>query len=225
MELVYQNILTNMKFLSILIPTYNAIEYTKKCLETVNLTNTPYELIMIDDYSTDGVREYIKTLGCRYILNDINLGVSATWNRGIEACRGDYICVCNSDILFTKDWDLPLIKALNDETWIASPYFTDNQIPPDFPMSESRRPNHISILGSCFMLERKNLENIGKFPEELKLWYGDNWIAERVKKLGKNCVHIKESYIHHFVSKSANSTNVSEFGNIITKDKEAYINL
>lgn len=191
--------------LSICLPTYNALEYTKMFLKTLPCTDSEYELVIIDDKSSDGTQDFLKTLNTKLILHEENKGVSATWNELIDNSSGEYICIVNSDILLTSHWDTPLIKAL-EEFDVASPYHTDNELPLDFPKGKDRKTNFIPVLGCCFMFKRKLIDKIGHFPEKLKIWYGDNWLADNT-----NCVQVEDSYIHHFVSQSVkNLPNISD---------------
>lgn len=208
--------------ISIVIPTFNALAYTQKTIESLEENTTDFELILVDDGSTDGTWEYLTTTVYSVLRNDTNLGVSASWNRGIKKASNDYVCIANSDILFTKGWDKPLIKALNDRFAVASPFFTDGNLPSDFPRGMTRRSNFLPVLGSCFMVNRKIFEAIGYFPESLKYWYGDNWLGDSAKSIGLGTIHCANSYIHHFGSKSANAKAIKDFSQEIRKDKQSY---
>lgn len=205
--------------LSICLPTFNALDYTKKFLDTLKFTDSDYELVIIDDKSTDGTRDFLKNIDSRVILHEKNKGVSVTWNELIDYSIGDYICIVNSDILLTPHWDTPLIKAL-EEYEVVSPYHTDNELPLDFPEGKDRKSNFIPVLGCCFMFKRTLIDKIGHFPENLKIWYGDNWLADKT-----NCGQIYDSYIHHFVSKSATKESINDFYPQVDRDKTAYESL
>lgn len=189
--------------ISIVIPTFNALEYTKKCLQTLHLTNSGYELIIVDDGSTDGTRDFIASIGCKYLFHERNMGLHHSWNDGIRAANSETVCVANSDILFTKDWDIPLLESLDDDTWVVSPYHTDGAVPADFPVGSKRKKNHLLVLGSCFMAKKSTFEFLGYFPTDMRLWYGDNWLGDVVTlKHHKKVSQIPSSYVHHFISKS-----------------------
>lgn len=202
--------------LSICLPTFNALDYTKKFLDTLKCTDSDYELVIIDDKSTDGTQDFLKTLSSKVIFHEENKGVSATWNELIDNSTGKYICIVNSDILLTPHWDTPLIKAL-ERYEVVSPYHTDNELPLDFPEGNDRKSNFIPVLGCCFMFKRELTDKIGYFPEKLKIWYGDNWLSDKA-----NCGQIYDSYVHHFVSKSATKESIDEFWLQESKDKENY---
>lgn len=203
--------------LSICLPTYGALEYIKMFVESLEKnTDSEYELVIVDDLSPDNTREYLDTLNVKKLYHEKNEGISKTWNDLIKLSTGEIICICNSDIVFSPHWDTPLIKAL-DEFEVVSPYHTDQNLPSDFPEGKDRVKNFLPVLGSCFMFKRTLIDKIGYFPENLKLWFGDNWLGNRA-----NCGQIPESYIHHFISKSANPESVKDYYNQVSRDRDAY---
>jgi glycosyltransferase involved in cell wall biosynthesis len=90
--------------LSIIIPFYNAERHIEKCLYSLlnqNLNEQDYEIILIDDGSTDNgkiiTESYIKNLKNVAIYSQKNIGLGASRNVGIEIAKGDYIYFIDSD--------------------------------------------------------------------------------------------------------------------------------
>ena len=99
--------------LSIIVPIYNVEQYLRKCVEsllTQDLSPAEYEIILVDDGSTDGCPaicdEYAQALhpsgGSRKganikVIHQPNGGLSAARNTGIMAAKGDYVCFVDSD--------------------------------------------------------------------------------------------------------------------------------
>ena len=82
--------------ISIIVPVYNTKEYLPKCIDSILVQNsTIFELILIDDGSTDGsdaVCDDYASVDERVItLHQENSGVSAARNAGIELSHGEYI--------------------------------------------------------------------------------------------------------------------------------------
>jgi glycosyltransferase involved in cell wall biosynthesis len=104
-----------MMMLSIIIPMFNSRDYINKCLYTVinQRCDFDYEIIVIDDCSTDDSEIYVRNeFGSRVnlIVNDKNMGPSYCRNMGIKAAKGKYIALVDSD-----DWiDLDRMKILVD---------------------------------------------------------------------------------------------------------------
>lgn len=93
---------------SIIIPCYNIEKYIEKTVFSVlNQTFEDFELILIDDGSTDNTLEKIELLSQKdkriKIYHHNNKGVSYTRNRGISLSKGEYIFFLDGDDLITKD--------------------------------------------------------------------------------------------------------------------------
>ena len=85
--------------ISIVIPSYNTCKILESCiLSIIKYTqNIEYEIIVIDDCSTDNSYEYIKNRFPNIIIkkNRINLGFVRTVNKGLKISKGEYILLLN----------------------------------------------------------------------------------------------------------------------------------
>ncbi len=109
---------------SFIIPLYNGLELTQTCLRTLQETlpaNFSHEIILVDDGSTDGTRDWLATLEepCRVLLNPTNCGYADSNNRGAHAATGEYLALINSDLEFLPGWLEPMIQALDQERSLA----------------------------------------------------------------------------------------------------------
>lgn len=89
--------------ISIIIPCYNEIKTLEKIIDKVNLQNSyDKEIIIVDDYSTDGSRELIekniKKKVQRVILNNQNYGKGYSLRKGIEIATGEIILIQDADL-------------------------------------------------------------------------------------------------------------------------------
>lgn len=123
---------------SIIVLTYNQLNYTKQCLNSiVSKTTIPYELIVVDNASHDDTDYYLiefkkKILDSRkqqngspehfctnieIILNGDNKGFAAGNNVGIAQSQGQYVLLLNNDVVVTENWlEQLLLVAEQDET-------------------------------------------------------------------------------------------------------------
>lgn len=109
---------------SIIVPVYNAQKNLKECLDSVLRQKGDFELILIDDFSTDNSRdilsEYEKIDGVSVIYQPQNGGVSKARNTGIEKASGEYLIFIDSDDLVADDFLEIIEKNLDSTTNLLS---------------------------------------------------------------------------------------------------------
>ena len=91
---------------SVIIVNYNTLQMTKDCIDSVieKTTDVDYEIILVDNASTDGSKEFFKNYrGITYIYNEKNLGFGAANNTGAKTATGDFLFFLNSDTLFKNN--------------------------------------------------------------------------------------------------------------------------
>ncbi|MEC8644362.1 MAG: glycosyltransferase [Pseudomonadota bacterium] len=99
---------------SVVIPVFNQIEYTLNCLKSIseNRPNTPFEVIVVDDCSSDRTPELVNKIeGLRVLTNSSNLGFLRSCNVAAKICKGQYIFLLNNDTRVTKDWLDALVRV------------------------------------------------------------------------------------------------------------------
>lgn len=87
--------------LSIVIPAYNEIEFIDEILRKVKETPYEKEIIIVDDFSTDGTREYLKNLKDKNVVTlfqDKNQGKGAALKAGMAAATGDIVLIQDADL-------------------------------------------------------------------------------------------------------------------------------
>ena len=94
--------------LTIIIPVYNVERYLPMCLESIVQQHlSDYEVIMVDDGSTDGSGAICDEFAEHYpefrVIHNGNGGVAAARNRGIEEAKGEYILFLDSDDFLVPD--------------------------------------------------------------------------------------------------------------------------
>jgi GT2 family glycosyltransferase/Flp pilus assembly protein TadD/glycosyltransferase involved in cell wall biosynthesis len=105
---------------SILIPLYNKMEYTRQCLEALALNTDQtieYELILVDNGSTDGTAEYLRTLtgNVTIISNLKNLGFARAMNQAAKLASGRYLVFLNNDTIPHPGWLEALIRGAEQD--------------------------------------------------------------------------------------------------------------
>ena len=111
-------------FVSVIVPNFNHAPYLRERLETVyNQTYKNFEVILLDDYSTDDSREILTEFyekhrdNTRIIFNEKNSGgVFNQWQKGIEAAHGNLIWIAESDDYSSENFLAELVPAFVDES-------------------------------------------------------------------------------------------------------------
>lgn len=104
---------------SVIVPVYNVEQYLNKCAESIEGQSFPdFEIILVDDGSSDGSGAICDGLGNRYsnikVIHQNNSGVSSARNRGLDAAEGKYVVFCDSDDYVARTMLEELINAKED---------------------------------------------------------------------------------------------------------------
>ncbi|MFC1553419.1 glycosyltransferase family 2 protein [candidate division KSB1 bacterium] len=111
--------------ISTIIVSYNNPEYLRKCIGSLNtfLPGSGSEIIVVDNNSSDNNVKVVKNEFPDVLLieNSENTGYSQAINQGLEAARGIFCAIMNSDVEFTSDVFTPIMDYIrnNDKTGIA----------------------------------------------------------------------------------------------------------
>ena len=220
-----------MKKTAIIILTYNNLKHNKNLISSIESFTKPgtYELIVVDNQSTDGTREWLKTLsGITLILNDENVGFPKGCNQGILAASpGSDILLLNNDIVVTPNWLDNLCTALYSRPDIGAAqgldgyYFNDRQEDEDFQtfalennVSDPKRWFYSPVVhGYCLLIKREVLDRVGLLDEAFSPGYGeDDDFSCRVLASGYYLLKCLDCYIHHLGSLSfKNEQKYNEF--------------
>lgn len=201
---------------SIIMLTYNALKYTKKAIEAVNQHSKDYELIVIDNASTDGTQEYLESMRDRgsihtLVLNKENAGVAGGRNQGIALSSGDIITFLDNDTEVGPGWQDTVLNEFDVED-VGIVGLKGQLVPFMRPirfMSPTKDDNARAIVdvvpGFCFTFRRSLLGIIGKqwadFPNG-KFWHEDLEFCIRAKMAGYKIITNENISIKHYEHKS-----------------------
>ena len=217
--------------ISFIIPLFNRLDLTQPCLESLRATVPPgmsHEILLVDDGSTDGTREWLRSLECppcRVLLNETNRGYAGANNRAAEAARGHFLVLLNSDLLFRSRWLEPMLAAFtrrrdtgivgNLQYRIATGELDHAGLVIDpkgrpehldhrrgrllLPFAYSARP---AVTGACCVLERHTFLELGGFDERFRNGGEDVDLCYRVRRSGRTVLVANRSRVLHHVSAS-----------------------
>jgi glycosyltransferase involved in cell wall biosynthesis len=105
---------------SIVIPCCKPLEFIRPCITALGRhTRQPWELIVVDDGSTDETSAYLESardavpVPVTVIANAASRGIAAAINQGLRAARGEYLVLLNNDVVVTDGWLGQLIALAN----------------------------------------------------------------------------------------------------------------
>ena len=224
--------------LAIVIPCRNQISFTKLCLQSLFFhTAGPYRLIVIDNESSDGTADWVKSF-CAWlgipcdVLSYAGTNLSAIWNLGVRRAAEhgcELVAVINNDIAVAADWDAAFVDhfARNPATWCAVPECMSSVIDEAFLSEATARAGRTDVnpmpdwFPGYFMVFRTAaLIDLGLFDERYRIWYGDTDIRKRLNAAGRPAVRLNRVPIVHFGSKTTGS--VADHHAIIAEDRAKF---
>jgi len=215
---------------SIIVLTYNGIEDTELCLESIVAhTHVAHELIVVDNASSDGTPDYLRAFAAehpnvRLVLNDENLGFAGGNNLGMAIARGRYVVLLNNDTVVTDGWVSRMVQTIEREPGVGlvgprSNCVSGAQLVPSVPYRDlpamhqyadrfteahlGRAEGALRLVGFCLMATREVIDAIGGLDER----YGrgnfedDDWCL-RAHLHGFHARIAHDVFIHHGGSKA-----------------------
>ena len=229
---------------SIIIVTHNQLPYTQQCIDSLRMrTDEPYELILVDNGSTDGTLDFLNSLaGTRVILNADNRGFPAAVNQGIAASSGQNILLLNNDTLVTTGWLHRLLVQLHsaEDIGIVGPVsnnisgpqqiqvtYTDLASLDGFAWDWGKQHDRQSLdesrlVGFCMLVKRELIDHIGKLDERFGIGcFEDDDFCRRANAAGYRTVIAADAFVHHFGSRSFIGSN-ADFAGIMQENEQKY---
>lgn len=109
--------------ISIIMLTHNKLEYTQQCISALKKTTKNFELIIIDNASTDGTIDYLKELSKNDNIivkfNKKNKGFASGCNMGVSMAKTKWICLLNNDTVPLPFWLANMKSAFTDRVEIV----------------------------------------------------------------------------------------------------------
>ena len=198
--------------LTIVIVLYKeSFELISKTLSSINT----FKKIIIDNDENSELKKQIKSKFIieKYILNKKNNGFSGGYNQGMKLSKTEFTLVLGPDCIIREQDILILIKKIseNNNCLIVSPTSYDEHDKLTYaggPLPENGEKNIIlnlkgdtcvdSTLGACMLFRTKDLtENNLFFDENFFLYYSDDDLCRRVKKMKKFIIQVYDSKCIH----------------------------
>lgn len=237
---VYDNLLSeDAKTATIVIPGYNRIEKTKYCVECVlNYTkDIDYELILLDNGSSDGTFEYFKSVEYkdkRIIHVTKNVGGGFPFSKSeISQFKSKYLVLVSNDVYVTPNWLSNLIKCMESSNkigWVMpmSSNISNLQDPglvfnsldemqqkaelfnKSDPLKWERRLRLVNVIA---IYKKETFDMVGIFDAGFFHDFGEDDYSIRLRRMGYDLILCGDTFVHHD----------HDFKNYEDKDPEMYI--
>jgi len=226
-----------MRF-SILIPTWNNLEFLKCCVDSIRTNSTErHEILVYVNEGMDGTAEWCHAEGIKFIRSEKNVGVCTALNALFEISTENIICYVNDDMYLCPDWDKPLIQEIesigHNKFYLSStmiePQDTGNKCvlaPFDFgrtplEFDESALLGALSKMqkvdwsGSTWppnVMHRNMWKSIGGYGEEFSPGlYSDPDVSMKLWQEGVRIFKgLGESRAYHFMSRSTGRVKMND---------------
>jgi len=196
--------------LSIVILTYNRKDKVSRCIDSCleSNINCKYEIIVIDNHSTDGTKKiieskYLKRI--KYYYMDDNLGVPQGRNEGFIRTKGEFVLFLDDDIYFKDHNDIDKLletKMVNDKAAIITTKIFDvieNELIPVLESKEKNEGNLVNVLsfhGAIHIIKKIDFKD-GLYDSKVKFGCEDLLLSMQVVDRGFRVVCDNSIMIMH----------------------------
>ena len=214
--------------ISIVIPNYNGNKYLKECLDSVyHQTFKDFEIIIIDNASTDGSYEWLKEYkDIKFKQLDKNYGFSRAVNEGIYLAKGEYVLLLNNDTIMEVDFLEEILKEMKAQTFAVcskmiryhQPELIDDAGDEYTLMGWTRKRGDgksiemytksekiFSACAGAALYRKKVFEEIGYFDESFFAYMEDVDISYRARIYGYDNRYCAKAKIYHIGSATSGS--------------------
>jgi hypothetical protein len=219
---------------SIVIVNYNTLQITQECIDSIvlNTTDITYEIILVDNASTDGSLDYFKNMeGIKFISSTENVGFGKGNNLGIEIAKGRNVFLLNPDTILQNNAVKILSSFLDKNVLVgvagANLYNDDGTYQPSFSqMYPSLRVEvsnlfHLmflqnkqcinktnqaiqtqSVVGAAMMIKKEIVKKTGLFNPKFFMYGEEEEWCNRIRKAGFMIFNVPVAKITHLDGKS-----------------------
>ncbi|GAW29465.1 glycosyltransferase [Carboxydocella sp. ULO1] len=248
-ELMEQEMSKLYPLVSIIIVTFNNLSLTKQCIDSI-FANTLYpnfEIIIIDNNSNDGTKEYLKGLEATdarvtVILNEKNYGFAKANNQGLKIAKGEFLVLLNNDTIVSRGWldalvqhakreDVglvgPVTNSIGNQAKIEVDYKSPSEVN-EFAWKHCSKNKGIifdipMLAMYCVVMRREVFEKVGFLDESFELgMFEDDDYSHRVKLAGYRVVCAEDAFVHHFGGASFGKLEEQRYKEIFEKNKRRF---
>ena len=196
---------------SVIVCAYNAERTLKMCLDSLGVLNYPdYEVILVNDGSTDRTPEIARRYDYLRIIDQENKGLSVARNVGLQASTGEIIAYTDSDCVADPDWLAYMVAKFLSSGLpaVGGPNFPppEDALVPSCVAASPGGPTHVllsddvaeHIAGCNMAFQRYALEQIGGFDPHFRVAGDDVDVCWRLQNEGFQIGFSPSAVVWHF---------------------------
>src|SRR3989344_5565417 len=214
--------------ISIIITDFNAKRWLDKCISSIKTQKfIDYEIVFVNDGSTDGSFEYVKKKfpDCIFVNNITNVGFASANNAGATVARGEFLFFLNADTYLEIDTLQKLEQSLKKNPKIhyaqldirrydkanmdgeACTFQIDRF---GYPIWSGREENPFYADAAAMIIKKDLFFKIGGFDERFYIYLEDLDLAWRARLVGEEVYYLPKIYVYHFAGGTSVSTQIKE---------------
>ncbi|MBM7566722.1 glycosyltransferase family 2 protein [Paenibacillus sacheonensis] len=232
---------------SIIIPTYNGLSLLQAAVAAIrdytDPKQTPYEIIVVDNGSSDGTPGWSVEQGLTCVSAARNAGFPKACNQGMRAANGEYLLLLNNDVTVSFGWLQGLLEALNSsaDVGIVGPVtnYASGRQQVEYPFGsmtdfhraaadafvrEAQGYEPIArLVGFCMLFRRALYERIGELDERFSPGhYEDDDYCFRARMHGFALLMCRNVFVHHEGSASFKRSNAAQVAQLVERNRELF---
>jgi len=197
--------------LSVIILSYTTteglFEMTSDCINSLveSETTTDFEVILVEsnkDYNNSG---FVYPDFVKVIVPNSDFNFHMFLNIGIKESKGEFVALCNNDLIFYKNWFTEILKISEKEpnikSFSPSGKIDDFNFDKEFELGYKVRTH---VLGWCLVVYKEVLEKIGYLDEKFSFGYADNDYAMTLKKFNIKHALVNSAKVEHLEREKSN---------------------
>jgi GT2 family glycosyltransferase len=207
-----------MDRVTVVVTSYNRPDLLNDCLFSLAASTIRPPVHVVADRPEGSMLRYLGAINASgkdsIVKTEVdfdNKGLYHLWNLGVKAAQTDYVLITNDDIIFCYNTIERLLKVLDEDSdiWCVCPSQTtglkvSNELAAYSDLSENQRTRK-GFYGSCFMVRKKIVQQVGYFAEAYRLWGGDTEFFDIITLKGHPSVITGTAWVHHFKSITVDS--------------------
>ncbi len=221
---------------SVVIATYNRkniLDRSLECLFRQDYPQDQYEIIVVDDGSSDGTQKMVEgknpSASLKYLKHKERQGQSKAKNIGIDHAQGKVIIFIDDDVFCPPQFIRQHMRYHKkyDNVIVDGPAINTDRIESVFNDKKKRVLAFLDFWGASFITsntscKKDSLIKAGRFDEEFGKRFGwqDRELGFRLKKMGVKRKKNRRAYVFHFKQKGS----LDNFGQLLKKEKERGMN-